>query len=195
VVAWGENTDAEGNLAGQSIVPWKLGKAIAIAAGKYHSLAALNDGTVAAWGDNSQDQCNVPLDLTNVVAVAGGGSHSLALGGDGRVTAWGANWNHQCNITPGFYPATGISAGNDHTMVLLQGPTPLLRLFGPLRRNGQFSTLVQTVNRKTYILEAKDSLGAANWTPICTNNGNGALLVLTDPTAPATGRFYRTRQQ
>ena len=48
-------------------------------------------GTVAAWGDDSQGQCDVPGGLSNVVAVAGGGAHSLALRADGTVAAWGDN--------------------------------------------------------------------------------------------------------
>ncbi len=193
VVAWGENTDAQGNLAGQSTVPWNMAPAVAIAAGKYHSLAALSNGTVMPWGDNSQDQCNVPPGLTNVIAVAGGGSHSLALDADGRVTAWGADWNHQSDIGPAFFPAVGISAGSDHTVVLLQGNSPALRLFGPQLRNGHFSTLLQTVNRKSYVLEAKDTLTAPGWVPVSTNNGNGALIILTDPSTLVPRSFYRIR--
>ncbi len=195
LAAWGENTDADGNLAGQSTVPVKIGRAVAIAAGRYHSLAVLLDGSVAAWGDNAQDQCNVPLELTNAVAVAGGGSHSLALEADGHVTAWGADWNHQCNIAPAFFPAVGISAGSDHTMVLLQGTQPARKLFSPQRQNGAFSTLLQTLCRGTYVLEGKESLATNLWTPVCTNAGNGAIIVLRDPSVPAPRRFYRTRQR
>ena len=66
---------------------------MAIGAGEYHSLAVKADGTVRAWGDNSQDQCSLPPGLTNIVAVAGGGAHSLALAADGSVIAWGADGN------------------------------------------------------------------------------------------------------
>ena len=34
-----------------------LTNVVAIGAGEYHSLAVKGDGTVVAWGDNSQDQC------------------------------------------------------------------------------------------------------------------------------------------
>ena len=85
VVAWGDNTDAQGNFAGESVVPLGLTNVVALAAGDYHSLAACADGTVAAWGDDSQGQCSVPAGLSNVVALAGGGGHSLALLADGTV--------------------------------------------------------------------------------------------------------------
>ena len=66
------------------------------------------DGTVVAWGDNSQGQIGVPAGLTNVVAVAGGGAHSLALTADGAVVAWGANWDGQCSPPPGMGDDGGI---------------------------------------------------------------------------------------
>ena len=43
-----------------------------IAAGAWHSLALLQDGTVAAWGDSGGGQIYVPSGLGPVVAVAGG---------------------------------------------------------------------------------------------------------------------------
>ena len=80
----------------------------AVAGGSSHSLALKNDGTVWAWGnntngqlgDNSETQRLVPVkvagqggsgDLTNVKAIAAGSSHSLALKNDGTVWAWGNN--------------------------------------------------------------------------------------------------------
>jgi hypothetical protein len=58
---------------------------IAVAAGGFnalsggHSLALKSDGTVVAWGDNSDGQTNVPASLAGVVAIGAGGWHSLAL--------------------------------------------------------------------------------------------------------------------
>ena len=193
VVAWGENTDAEGSVVGQSVVPWGLKNVVAIAAGEYHSLAATTDGTVTAWGDNSQGQCNVPAGLTNAVAVAGGGAHSLALLADGTVSAWGANWNTQLGIPPGL-PAVGIAAGSYHTVVLLNGVIPAPRLMLPDRQGDVFSAVVQTLNGRSYALQYKHSLAATNWTAVGTNAGNGALILLTDPTATTTPRFYRMQQ-
>ena len=56
------------------------------------------------------------------------------------------------------------------------------------------ATLVQTLNRRSYALEYSDSLAPPNWAPVCTNAGNGALRILTDPRAIGTPRFYRMRQ-
>ena len=194
VVAWGENTDAEGLVAGQSVVPGNVTDVIAIAAGDYHSLAVKRDGTVVAWGDNSQGQISVPPGLTNVVAVVGGGAHSLALHADGTLTSWGANWSGQCNTPPGLSSAVGITAGAYHSAVLLDAGVLRPRLLNPTRDGARFSALAQTLYRKSYALECDNSLAISNWNALGTNAGNGALLLLTDPAASGTQRFYRIRQ-
>src|ERR1043166_6103967 len=72
-----------------SRVPGVLG-AIAVAAGSYHSLALKYDGTVLAWGENSNGQLGVgdttdkgtPVLVTNlsgVVAMDGGEDFSMAV--------------------------------------------------------------------------------------------------------------------
>jgi hypothetical protein len=73
----------------------------AIAAGYCHGLALKEDGTVWAWGDNSQGELGNgtttsskwPVkvhNLSGVKAIAGD-THSLALKEDGTVWAWGEN--------------------------------------------------------------------------------------------------------
>jgi hypothetical protein len=195
VVAWGENTDAQGNFVGQSVVPPGLTNVVAIAAGEYHSLAVKADRTVVAWGDNSQDQCSLPAGLSNIVAVAAGGAHSVALGPDGTLVAWGANWNGQCAIPPAGTKAVAVAAGMYHTLVLLDDGTFAPRVINPAWQNNQASMLVQTYQSRNYVLECRDTLAAAAWTALSTNNGNGALKRLTDPGAGASQRFYRVRQQ
>jgi uncharacterized repeat protein (TIGR01451 family) len=79
-----------------------LTNVVAIAAGGYHSLALLANGTVVSWGLNSNGQLgngatgvsNVPVQVTGLngaVAIAGGTYHSLALLSNGTVLAWGNN--------------------------------------------------------------------------------------------------------
>ena len=88
-----------------------LASASAIAGGGYHSLALLSDGSVKAWGQNSNGQlgngsnagpetcaaspCStVPIPvsgLSGVTAIAAGDRHSLALLSNGTVMAWGQN--------------------------------------------------------------------------------------------------------
>jgi hypothetical protein len=194
VVAWGENTDAEGNGVGQSIVPGGLTGVVAIAAGGYHSLALRSDGTVLAWGDNSQGQSGVPLGLNKVVAVAAGGAHSLALKSDGTIAAWGANWNGQCDLASTPANVFGLAAGEEHSLLLSTCSLPTPQLLNPVRAPKNFSFLIQTLDRKHYALDFKDSLTATNWIPISTNGGNGGLKLLTDHAATSAQRFYRVRQ-
>ena len=73
MLAWGSNE------FGQTNVPSGLENAVAIAAGRWHSLALTAEGRVVAWGDNRWGQRNVPSCLSNVVAIAAGRTLSLAL--------------------------------------------------------------------------------------------------------------------
>ena len=152
------------------------------------------DGTVAAWGDNSQGQCSVSVGLSNVVAVTGGGTHSLALKADGTVVAWGANWNGQGSLPAGLTDVVGVGAGEYNSLALRAGSVPVPRFLRPVLQGGNFSVLVQTLNRKNYALEFKGSMTATNWCGVTTNSGNGALRLLSDSAAMAAQRFYRMRQ-
>ncbi|QDY07831.1 hypothetical protein FJK98_12135 [Micromonospora sp. HM134] len=92
--------------------PAELGAVTAIAAGYGHSLALRSDGTVLAWGENSEGQLgDGTLDpsvtpvrvcavgqvapctrfLTGVIAIAAGFVHSVALLRDRTAVAWGQN--------------------------------------------------------------------------------------------------------
>jgi alpha-tubulin suppressor-like RCC1 family protein len=91
--------DASGLLAGKTLV--------SIAAGSNHSVALCSDGTVAAWGSNSNGQLgignttssSVPVAVVTTSALAGKSVYSLSAGtnftlglcSDGKVVAWGLN--------------------------------------------------------------------------------------------------------
>lgn len=115
-----------GALAGKTV--------ISVASGRSHSLALCSDGTVVAWGgntngqlgDNSTTQQITPVAVTStgalagktVVKVAAGGSHSLALCSDGTLVAWGFNSTGQLGDssttmrdTPVAVRSTGALAG------------------------------------------------------------------------------------
>ncbi len=75
---------------------------ITISAGWFHILAVKSDGTIWAWGNNSNGELGdgTPvnrwnpvqvLNLTNAVAASGGDSHSSALALDGTIWKWGLN--------------------------------------------------------------------------------------------------------
>ena len=83
---------------------------VAIAAGGYHSLALKGDGSVVAWGENSEGESTVLPGLSNVVAIAAGGTHSLALRSDGSLVAWGSNRAGE-GMIPWEYKVKAIASG------------------------------------------------------------------------------------
>lgn len=77
-----------------------------ISAGTRHSLASKADGSMRAWGSNSDGQLGdgttvdryaptVVLNASDVKSVRAGATHSLALTAYGHVLAWGANSHGQ----------------------------------------------------------------------------------------------------
>jgi len=120
--AWGRNT--EGQLGDGTTIERRspvqvvagaaagtyLTNIIAMSAGSERTLALRADGTVWAWGCNSDSllgdgtivaQRNTPVQvvagttdgthLTDIIAVSMGNHHSLALRADGTISAWGRN--------------------------------------------------------------------------------------------------------
>jgi alpha-tubulin suppressor-like RCC1 family protein/phosphodiesterase/alkaline phosphatase D-like protein len=117
LAAWGSNGSGElgDNSTATRTMPVLVdqagvlqGKAVvAVAAGSYYSLALCGDGTIAAWGSNSQGQLGnsitgtslkpVMVNTTGVLTgkrvqtMAAGSRHNLALCSDGTVVSWGGN--------------------------------------------------------------------------------------------------------
>ena len=106
--AWGKNTNGQlgdGSTYARATSPVSVAavlNATSPAGGYAFSLARLFDGTLYAWGYNSNGQLgfgdttqrSTPALLstpTSVVAIATGGSHVLALLSDGSLVAWGHN--------------------------------------------------------------------------------------------------------
>ena len=161
VIAWGNKdygqcagTDALGNPitstptgAPVQINGVTLSGVTAIAGGYYHTIAikdgSVMAGSVLAWGDNTNGQCNIPANVDccgGVSAIAGGYRHTIALRG-GAVFAWGRNNEGQCLGSNSIGQAitstatgapvqilgqvlTGVSAiasGYNHTIALKNG--------------------------------------------------------------------------
>lgn len=74
-----------------------------------------------------------------------------------------------------------------------------LQVFEPARilsvtlSGGVARIISQSAIGQRYTLEFCDQLAADAWTPIETLDGTGSPLTFTDPTPPATSRFYRLR--
>ncbi|WP_240416785.1 fibronectin type III domain-containing protein [Paenibacillus periandrae] len=111
-----------------------------VAAGRYHTLALKDDGTVWSWGSNSYGQLGdgtklyklTPVqvtNLTNVKAIVANGYFTLALKNDGTVWAWGSNSTGQLGdgtivdrLAPvqviGLQGIIEIRAGSEHGLAL-----------------------------------------------------------------------------
>ena len=100
----------------------------AVAAGLGHSLALRTDGTLWAWGDNSNGQLgngtvtqqSTPVQIgSGYVAISAGYYHSAALQSDGTLVAWGSNSNGQL----GMVASNGNPAGDSHVPVAVDSST------------------------------------------------------------------------
>lgn len=98
--------------------PDEAAEAVGVAVGHGHALAVRVDGTVLAWGNNTDGQSNVPENMAGAVAVAAGGSHSLALLTNRTVAAWGRNSEGQCDAPATATNLVAIAAGQAHSLAL-----------------------------------------------------------------------------
>ncbi len=150
VWAWGDNEysqlGAPENIA-FSVKPRQvpgLAAVKAVEAGRYHSLALKEDGTVWAWGRNTRGQLGTPgtgsatpikvAGLTDVTAVAAGYDHNLAVKSDGTVWAWGSGDFAQLGTgryddsdrpvqVPGLSNMVAVAAGQYHSLALQKDGT------------------------------------------------------------------------
>ncbi|MGA9761553.1 MAG: hypothetical protein WBQ14_03940 [Gaiellaceae bacterium] len=123
-----------------------------IAAGKYHTCALRNDGTVWCWGENVYGQLGnssttdsstpVEVQLTGVTEIDADGQFTCALINDGTVRCWGhdqagqlgiGSTNNNANRTPQTVVSVGghgtlgnvthITVGANHACALISGGT------------------------------------------------------------------------
>jgi alpha-tubulin suppressor-like RCC1 family protein len=146
VAGWGSNIAGQvGSGSGRVAEVYPVGvpglsTVVEISTGGYHSLALLNDGSVRAWGLNTEGQVGdgttaatralpVAVALSGVRAIAAGGRHSLALLDDGTVRAWGANEAGQLGdgsttqrnapvAVSGLANVVAIAAGDAHSLAI-----------------------------------------------------------------------------
>ena len=142
VWAWGGN--AHGQLGNNSTAPSStpvqvkltptqpLTGVISVSGGGQFALALDTNGSVFAWGDNSQGQLGVPgIAESHIateplagaqgpfVAISAGGSHSLALDRNGNLWVWGSNLEGQLGLGPG-------AASSIASPIKLQSPSGII---------------------------------------------------------------------
>lgn len=111
-----------------------------VAGGVSHSLAVKEDGSVWAWGSNSDKQAAPNYSnqsftrptkvggVASAVAVAAGSNFSAALLADGSVTVWGGESGF--SKVPGLTGVSSISAGQSSLLALKHDGTVWQWLFG-----------------------------------------------------------------
>lgn len=85
-----------------------------VSAGKNHTVALKNDGTVVAIGDNSKGQCNTEK-WNDIARVYAGGEHTVVLDKNKAVYATGDNSKGQCDVSR-WKDIIDVSAGELHTV-------------------------------------------------------------------------------
>jgi len=109
----------------------------AIGAGNGHSLAVQTNGTVLAWGNDFDGQCNVPTNLTGAAAVAGNDIISLALLTNGTIVAWATPYNGLTNVPRSLSNVVAIAAQGNHNLALRSDGTVATWNGGTYYTNGQ----------------------------------------------------------
>ena len=107
---------------GQANVPTNLIGVAMIAAGWYHSVALLTNGTVTAWGLNGAllgwHLTEVPGNATNVSVISAQALHTLALHNDGTVVAWGYDGFGEASVPAGLSNVVAIASGYQHNLAV-----------------------------------------------------------------------------
>lgn len=116
-MAWGLNHYGEGG------TPPEVTNVLSVAAGTYHNLALLRNGTVTAWGVNTWGQGAVPPGLSDIKAIAAGNFHNVALRSNGTVVAWGYDRYGQTNVPAALTNVSAVAAGESHTVALKEDGT------------------------------------------------------------------------
>jgi alpha-tubulin suppressor-like RCC1 family protein len=90
--------------------------AVAIAAGRAHSLALLRTGQVAGWGNSKFLQTVVPGAVRDdsIVAIAAKGIYSMALSSSGRVYVWGGESTENSVTDLASSDVTAMDVGGDN---------------------------------------------------------------------------------
>jgi len=201
VCSWGYNQDGQLGLGLEDTtdryrptVISGLAGVCAVAAGAWHSVALINNGSVRTWGYNHEGELGqgdtltrrVPMllpGLTGVRAVAAGRNHSAAVLQTGVLTTWGANPDGRLGLgdtatrltptpVPGLPSIGAVTCGWYHNAVLsvwaaaqsLGGGWLWLDWFGCFRELGG-GWIYHTELGSLYCLGGAPATGIWLWSP------------------------------
>lgn len=179
----------------KSAPPQGLGPIASLALGERHTTALKNDGTIVAWGDNSQTQTRVPDNLSDVVAIQAESSHNLALKRDGTVVTWGDNrWGQITlpqNLTHVKAIATtlryGVAIKEDGTAISWGSPDPeFARDLDTLTK----LVAIALADEHAVALQEDGSMIEWLWGSLTEFNATQVLTGLGDVAAIAVGRTH-----
>ncbi len=106
-----------------AVIRQKMALSAVISAGVEHSVVLLNNGTAAASGKNTHQQCKLS-NWRSLQAIAAGDGHTVGLTTEGRVVAAGQNGYGQCSVGS-WQDIVQICAGSFHTVGLKRDGTVL----------------------------------------------------------------------
>lgn len=217
VWACGDNTQGQlGNGSMGTDVPNPaqvsgVGDVVAVAGGRFFSVALKSDGTVWTWGDNwngqlgdgTTTQRSTPGQvlgaggtgfLTGIDAIAAGNNHVLARKTDGTVYAWGTNSMGQLgdgtttqSAVPvqvtGFADAVSLAAGANHSLAAKSDGTAWAWGFNGNGQLGDGTAGLQWNTVPTQVLGAGGSGNLGGVRSVGgSNGGNHSQAVKTDGT-------------
>nr|QBK93198.1 MAG: regulator of chromosome condensation protein [Pithovirus LCPAC403] len=89
-----------------------------ISAGKHHSVALKEDGSLISWGNDYGRQVSDTPNESDFIQVSAGVHHSVALREDGTIVSWGNDGFNQISDTPRSSDFIQVSAGGFHSIAL-----------------------------------------------------------------------------
>lgn len=209
---WGSGTYGQlgnGTSTPARATPLQLGTATnwtAVACGESHTVALQGDGTLWAWGRNTQGEVGdatttvrySPVQISSAVpwsAITCGYHHTLAIKTDGSLWAWGDNFNGQLGIAAGdttdrLSPTrvgslnswTAVSGGFDFTLGVEGGRLCAWGANGSSQLGNGGTTQRTTVGTTN---------ASINWSSVSAHGG-GAMALRSDGTLWVWGHNHLT---